>query len=148
MLSWQNEPGDFGPGDTVVLPSSNGAWNVFGFKPENCPADRGDEARLLLKRRICLRLHPSILNEWPPCLSREELARLVMDDRTEEGDLRKMLCAYPEQHRPRGLKEMWTVLFPGLPAFTLSREPGLDSRGLLPVQPNPSGRPSFFWKNI
>ncbi len=101
---------EFRPGDTVVLPSSGAAWSVFGFKPADCPADRGDEARALLRKRICLRLHPGIVIEWENCPSRERLLKLIRSEETDEAELRSELTAYPLQFRPRSLASTWSSL--------------------------------------
>ena len=96
---------DFRPGDTVLLPSSSEAWNEFGFKPDGCPPDRGDEARFLLRKRICLRLHPQILNDWQACPSRDALQTLVSDPDTDPNAIWDALDTYPEELRPPALKQ-------------------------------------------
>ncbi len=100
----------FSPGDTVVLPSSGAAWSIFGFKPADCPADRGDEARMLLRRRLCLRLHPAVLQEWTACPSRDHLLNLVSAEEANEEDIQSELAAYPSEFRPSALKEIWELL--------------------------------------
>jgi len=72
------------PGDTLVLPTSTKAWKEFGYKPEAFQEDIGDQARFGLRRGICLRLQPSLLNEWPPTEARDDLKKLVGRDGTED----------------------------------------------------------------
>ena len=54
------------PGDTVVLPVARGGWDVLGHVPEGQPIDVGDTARLELRRKLCFRLHPKLIEQWPP----------------------------------------------------------------------------------
>jgi hypothetical protein len=117
-----NGAADFLPGDTVVLPASNEAWNVFGFKPEESPADRGDEARLLLRKRICLRLHSLILDGWEECTSRDELRKLVSREDADPEEVLEALKDYPEEFRPRALKESWN-LFTAREKISISQYP-------------------------
>ncbi len=95
------------PGATVVLPSSSDSWGVLGFKPAGCAADRGDEARARLRRRVCLRLHPGILAEWPECPERGALEKLVSDRNAEPDDIWAALESYPEQLRAPTLTDTW-----------------------------------------
>ena len=97
------------PGATVVLPSSTETWNVFGFKPdnENYPADRGDEARLALRRRICLRLHSKLLRQWPPCSEREQLQEVISKRDEDLERIAEKLERYPEEFRPPEFKDCW-----------------------------------------
>jgi len=69
----------------------------------------GDEARLLLRKRICLRLHPLILDGWEECTSRDELRKLVSREDADPEEVLEALNYYPEEFRPRALKESWNL---------------------------------------
>lgn len=84
-IEWQ--PRKILAGATVVLPSVVKGWDALGFKPESCRIDRGDDARLKLRRRICLRLHPNLLDEWEEFSNREELKRLVSHGESEPQEI-------------------------------------------------------------
>jgi len=73
-------PREIFPGAMVVLPSSAENWDIVGFKPKDCRIDRGDEARLSLRRRICFRLHPNLIVEWGAFPQKERLKDLVMSE--------------------------------------------------------------------
>ncbi|MFH1267043.1 MAG: type I-U CRISPR-associated protein Csb2, partial [Planctomycetota bacterium] len=65
------------PGDTLVLPVEAGGWECFGHIPEATPGDQGgepspargvdraEESRLCSQRGAILRLHPTIMKDWP-----------------------------------------------------------------------------------
>ena len=73
------------PGDTVVLPKSAGGWDVLGHIPGEKPIiDLGDRARWELRRRVCLRLHPNVVAEWPKTKSREELLKVIKRNGAED----------------------------------------------------------------
>lgn len=111
---------DFRPGDTVALPSSGQEWDIFGFKPPDCPIDRGDEARLGQKKRFCLRLHPRILEEsWPASPDRENLRELISRPDSDEKDVWNALREYRKEVRPEIFKPIWGRLDGG----TLSTYP-------------------------
>ena len=54
------------PVDTIVVPSSYGGCDSFGWKPSSTEAvsDVGDACYLLARRKPCLRLHPDVLKTW------------------------------------------------------------------------------------
>lgn len=79
------------PGATVVLPSSVEGWDELGHKPEKSRIDRGDEARLNLRRQICLRLHPALLDSWEPFENREELKKLISRDDADPNEIWRLL---------------------------------------------------------
>ena len=70
------------PGDTVVIPTQLGGWDIFGHVPERgdggAPAiDVGDEAHLRSRATPLLRVHQHTLASWPECTARDELLELA-----------------------------------------------------------------------
>ena len=70
------------PGDTVVIPTQLGGWDIFGHVPERgdggAPAiDVGDEAHLRSRATPLLRVHEHTLASWPECTARDELLELA-----------------------------------------------------------------------
>ena len=119
-VAWH--PKEISPGATVVLPSLTKSWNILGYKPETCRVDRGDEARLLLRRRICLRLHPELLAQWEECGAREELTKLVREPEAEPDAIWEVLANYPETRHPAGFSEN-VAAWKSLDKNSLSRYP-------------------------
>jgi len=58
--------GEIWPGDTIVVPSSYGGCDGFGWNPNSTEAvsDVADACYLLARRKPCLRLHPGVLKTW------------------------------------------------------------------------------------
>jgi CRISPR-associated endonuclease/helicase Cas3 len=104
LLVWNGAEGAFPtrlpskifPGAMVVLPSSAEGWDSFGFKPEDCRIDRGDEARLLLRRSICFRLHPNLIDEWEQFPNKDKLKALVSGEDADPDDIWESLKDAPE----------------------------------------------------
>ncbi|MDA8159895.1 MAG: type I-U CRISPR-associated helicase/endonuclease Cas3 [Desulfobacteraceae bacterium] len=67
------------PGETIVVPTSYGGCDAWGWNPAltDAPAtDLADAARIAARRAAVLRLHPALLPQWGPTAPLlEELAR-------------------------------------------------------------------------
>lgn len=65
------------PGDVIVIPSSLGGWDVLGDLPRKdgiTPVlDWGDRAYAAARAKALLRLHPSVIAEWPDFKSKPAL---------------------------------------------------------------------------
>lgn len=70
-------------GATLVLPSSSLGWNDLGYKPDDCAIDRGDEAHRPMQKRICLRLHPNLIDQWDAFPNRDRLKGLVSNSASD-----------------------------------------------------------------
>ena len=81
--------GQIRPGVTLVLPASFQSWDVFGFKPPECPVDRGDEARFQLRRRITLRLHSELLAQWAEVPA--QLQTLISQEEADPDEIWELL---------------------------------------------------------
>lgn len=103
-----SDPRDIYPGATVVLPTSAQGWNALGYKPEPCPTDRGEEARVQLRRQFSVRLHPTLVTEWPQSPARETLLSAVAH--SEPDDLWTLLKQYPKEAQPDYLVDAWKNL--------------------------------------
>ena len=83
--------GSLRPGDTVVIPTSLGGWDVFGHVPEpeggGAPViDVGDEAHLRSRAIPLLRIHEHNLGHWPECQARDDLIDRARSGRVPEND--------------------------------------------------------------
>jgi CRISPR-associated endonuclease/helicase Cas3 len=109
-------PHQLRPGDTLVLPVSAGGWNEIGHIPEESAAlrqaptrstpnpggdlpahlvDIAEPAFRQARRKVCMRIHPSLRKLWPPVASVTTLfdrAALPDDSPTVE-QLRALLLA-------------------------------------------------------
>ena len=69
------------PGDTLVIPTALGGWDIFGFVPagaDGSPAvDVAEPPQLERRHRPVLRLHPALLASWPEGPVRTELEDLA-----------------------------------------------------------------------
>ena len=59
------DPSNVRPGDTVVIPSEMGGWDVFGHIPPKQIIDLGDRAHLQSRAKAVLRIHPKVVESWP-----------------------------------------------------------------------------------
>ena len=83
--------GSLRPGDTVVIPTGLGGWDVFGHIPEpdgeGAPViDVGDEAHLRSRATPLLRIHERNLVHWPECQARDDLIDLARSGLVPEND--------------------------------------------------------------
>jgi CRISPR-associated endonuclease/helicase Cas3 len=101
-----------------VVPAFRGGWNVLGFKPDHCPADRGDEARISLRRRFSIRLHPALIASWPDC-EQKGLLIAALEKLADPDEIWKLLKGYPEDMVPRYLR----TALPELDEGSISRYP-------------------------
>ncbi|MFQ5734197.1 MAG: HD domain-containing protein [Planctomycetaceae bacterium] len=67
------------PGDTIVLPSSEGGWDVFGHLPDPKAADIAERAYQQTRGRAILRLRPEHLQDWPQEEAIDELRGWLRD---------------------------------------------------------------------
>ena len=135
VLIWRDEgrrelatqASDIQAGDVVVLSESVGDWDRLGFVPEGHAIDIGDQARLAVRRRITLRLHPEVMKEWRiPTELRDEIDGELKGQEVDEERVREALLRVPEDARPldfSGLPEMSWEDF--VKSATLSRYPGV-----------------------
>ena len=70
------------PGDTVVIPTQLGGWDIFGYIPDRddggAPViDVGDQAHFQSRAVPLLRIHEQTLAAWPESPAREELLELA-----------------------------------------------------------------------
>ncbi len=86
---------EFRPGDTIVLPESAKGWNDLGSIPRGGAIDLGDQARLKLRRRITLRLHPEVLEEWWPDEAKPRI-REALNRLKEQADESALMDALAE----------------------------------------------------
>jgi len=77
---------DLGPGSTVVVPVEYGGWDVLGHKPESASGDWCERATLQVRRKLCLRLHPAVIQHWPETEARNRLLELLKEDDPQEDD--------------------------------------------------------------
>jgi CRISPR-associated endonuclease/helicase Cas3 len=76
------------PGDTLVLATDSGGWEDLGHIPDEAAKDRAEEARLALRSRWILRLHPTLIGTWPENNVRARLLEVAGDDSVELSALR------------------------------------------------------------
>jgi len=140
-----NDANDLRPGDVVVVPTQGGGWSVLGHVPDleepdsSKPdglraarvADCAEQANLIARRKLALRLTPSLVESWPdPCdeanqpllSARAELLSLLRDsemrDRLGEPDvadrvkgvLRDLTTQLRIAARARSIGSEWTWL--------------------------------------
>ena len=101
---WRNEdlsiihgPNEIAPGDRLVMPSSYGGLDEFGWHPESKRSvrDIGDEAASRFHGRQTLRIHGSMFSQWSDDLEITNKAeKLLRDclDRFDEGEDLSNLC--------------------------------------------------------
>lgn len=65
------------PGDVLVLPAQAGGFDELGTLGAEPVADWGDRAHAAMRRSAVLRLHASVLAQWPEGPERQELDELV-----------------------------------------------------------------------
>ena len=100
------------PGDTVVIPTQLGGWDIFGHIPEpgdgGAPVvDVGDEAHLRSRATPLLRVHEHTLASWPECPARDELlelARRAQSPEDEETVIEKLEAVAAAEGVPRWLQ--------------------------------------------
>ncbi len=82
------------PGDTVVLPPSQGGLDVLGYVPAGSAADVADRAFLRARGRIRLRLHPELMKDWPETPSAAALKLCAAQPELDWTALRQAAAAY------------------------------------------------------
>jgi CRISPR-associated endonuclease/helicase Cas3 len=120
------DPRDVAPGDTIVVPTSRGGCDEFGWVPAATTpvTDLADEARAVARRAPALRMHPSCIPEDAPRATRD-LCERSFDDGLPD-DIRELV-----KHALKGL----SVLDRPVGAIAASLE-GTRCR----VEAHPSGR--------
>lgn len=103
---------DVGPGDTVVLRASatcKESMAALGHVPEGGDCDVAERARMSLRRRPIVRLHPAVIKGWhePDSEQRQKLLAEAARDIVDASELRTAFEAYretlPEGHWLRAL---------------------------------------------
>jgi CRISPR-associated endonuclease/helicase Cas3 len=148
-LRWRGEddprtelvgPGDIAPGDTLVVPSSWGGADEYGWLAEGREPvpDLGDRVQIEQRGRATLRMHPTVWERWVPLESRiyPTLRRLVAqsadggeEDPDQSVDVDSILVALrdaPDPHPALWLRET-------------ARRLHQDSRRRLEAYPDNSG---------
>jgi CRISPR-associated endonuclease/helicase Cas3 len=123
-----HDPRELMPGDTVVVPSTRGGCDRFGWAPADpaAVADRADIARLAARRAPVVRLHPACLGDDAPSIAKELAGRSfdeLPDDITDR--VHKALDALAAGTGP--MAEL---------ASAMLGSRGRDRR----IEPHPSGR--------
>lgn len=75
------DPSNVRPGDIIVLPAATEGWHCFGdllARHGRMPVfDWGDRAHFAARGKATLRLHPSVLEQWPDFETRPALLELA-----------------------------------------------------------------------
>lgn len=105
-----NNPDEILPGDTVILPTQYGGWDVFGhlLNPER--PDIAEAARFQARRQLTFRLHPNLLGYLPDIPARSVL--LEAANAEDRPDLEEVQAAFAElaQSGPEHLRALFTAL--------------------------------------
>ena len=88
---------DVRPGQTIVVPESRGGWEELGHMPDSQPRDIADIARLELKGRVLLRLHPKLVDQWPPGPDRTDLRTLLFNEGIDKREVLDALREHRDQ---------------------------------------------------
>ncbi|MCU1301245.1 MAG: CRISPR-associated helicase Cas3, Anaes-subtype [Candidatus Sulfotelmatobacter sp.] len=124
------------PSDTLILPASAGGWNELGHVPgipeRDWSIDKAEESQKIARRRLVVRLHPSLLQDLPGSPEKEELLKTLQVIKSGELDLDakdflQTLHASKEGLAHRGLSEILEAkrprieLYPDRTGVVLSR---------------------------
>lgn len=82
------------PGQTLILPVLARGWNILGHVPDGAAIDIGDQAAFPMRRSVSLRLHPSVMGEWPEKPTLSAVKEYASRDGAEWDELRDRLMAY------------------------------------------------------
>lgn len=124
------DPVELRPGDTIVVPSSYGGCDGFGWNPASAEpvADVADEARYLSRRPVQLRLHPGLARAWGPTGDvLHSLANLPCEPDEFAATLRQTLeglVASVPEGTPAWLFHAWQVLASDKRTKPIRREDG------------------------
>jgi CRISPR-associated endonuclease/helicase Cas3 len=103
------------PSDTLILPASAGGWNELGHVPSTADKDnsidKAEEAQKIAKRRLVVRLHPSLLQDLPESPEKGQLLETLRTIKSQELDLDRVgflqsMDAFKEALAHRGLLEI------------------------------------------
>jgi CRISPR-associated endonuclease/helicase Cas3 len=105
-----NDPDDILPGDTVVVPTEYGGWEIFGhlLNPEH--PDIAEAARFQARRQLVFRIHPNLLGYLPDGPARSALREAANAE--DRPDLEEIKTAFAElaQTAPEHLRELFKAL--------------------------------------
>lgn len=141
-------PADLRPGDTIVLPSSVGGWDVLGHVPlePGESIDVAEQAHWQARGTAVVRLRPEFLNSWPDTPDgarnalQEALQQLTVDaDATPDRDelLAWLHAIVGQPNAPSWLREVVRQGLPvgSRPALVTHPFGGLVIRGRIRVPP-------------
>jgi CRISPR-associated endonuclease/helicase Cas3 len=107
-----NNPDDILPGDTVVVPTEYGGWEVFGHMLNPERPDIAEAARFQARRQLVFRLHPNLLAYLPDSPARSALLEAANAEDRSELDPEELKAAFEElaQNGPEHLRALFTAL--------------------------------------
>ena len=115
-----NNPDEILPGDTVVVPTNYGGWEIFGHLLNPNKPDIAEVARFQARRQLVFRLHRKLLDYLPDSSARSALLKAA--DAEDKPDLEAVKKAFAELAQTESIPIPLRDLFAALANATLKAE--------------------------